>query len=378
MREIIRENDEAHTKARKLTLRNNGIKQRHYAVPGETNASLSASAILNLNDGSFPLEKMELLACGTSSPDQLLPSHSSMVHGALSKLSPTNVPPCEIGGVSGVCCSGVFALKYGYMSVLSGNSENAVVTGSELFSTFMKDENFDIDLTPEDLQEMEQDPYTALGKKFLRWMLSDGAGAFFLENKPADDGRISFRIEWVDLLSHANELETCMYSGAIKDDAGELHGWREYELSGDMPKRLMTIKQDINLINREMARVSVQEILGAVVKKRGIKAEEIDYFLPHLSSYFFARPTHEYMKKIGFDIPRNQWFTNLEYVGNVGAGSIFIMLDEIAKRGVPVMDENSKVIDHENRKPLEKGQKILCGIPESGRFSCAYMLLTVV
>lgn len=378
IQKVIKENDELHRTARKLTLKNNGIRFRYYAGKGDNNASLCAQAILKLENTHFTLDQIELLACGTSSPDQLLPSHTSMVHGALSEISASPIPACEIAGLSGICCSGIFALKYGYMSVCTGNSQNAVATGSEFFSNFMKEENFDITPTPDDIAEMKQDPYTALGKKFLRWMLSDGAGAVLLENRPNMGNTISFRIEWIELLSYANELETCMYAGAIKDKKGNLRGWREYELSGDMPKRLMTIKQDIKLINREMARVCIEEILSKVIKKRDLQAESVDYFLVHLSSFFFANPTYNYMKKINFDIPRNWWFTNLGYVGNIGAGSIYVMLDEIAKKGIPLINDKSDVVDQEKRKPLKKGQKILCVVPESGRFSCAYMLLTVV
>ncbi|MBQ0788287.1 MAG: hypothetical protein KBT69_12350, partial [Oceanihabitans sp.] len=50
----------------------------------------------------------------------------------------------------------------------------------------------------------------------------------------------------------------------------------------------------------------------------------------------------------------------LSKVGNVGAGSIYIMLEELANSG-----------------KLKKGQKILLSVPESARFAYAYALLTV-
>jgi 3-oxoacyl-[acyl-carrier-protein] synthase-3 len=61
-----------------------------------------------------------------------------------------------------------------------------------------------------------------------------------------------------------------------------------------------------------------------------------------------------------FEIPQEKWFTNLQEKGNTGAASIFIMLDELVNSG-----------------KLESGNKLLCFVPESGRFSSAYMLLTV-
>ena len=67
------------------------------------------------------------------------------------------------------------------------------------------------------------------------------------------------------------------------------------------------------------------------------------------------------MENIGFIIPYEKWFTNLASKGNTGSASIYVMLEELFHSG-----------------KLKEGQKLLCFIPESGRFSMAYMLLTVV
>ncbi|MEJ2527710.1 MAG: 3-oxoacyl-[acyl-carrier-protein] synthase III C-terminal domain-containing protein, partial [Sulfurovaceae bacterium] len=67
------------------------------------------------------------------------------------------------------------------------------------------------------------------------------------------------------------------------------------------------------------------------------------------------------LEKIGFAIPQEKWFTNLTSKGNTGSASIYIILDEIF-----------------NSDRLKKGEKILCYVPESGRFSTAFILLEVV
>ncbi|WP_041622301.1 hypothetical protein [Oscillatoria nigro-viridis] len=48
--------------------------------------------------------------------------------------------------------------------------------------------------------------------EFLRWMLSDGAGSLLLPNHPNSRG-ISLKIEWIELVSHANVYPVCIYSG---------------------------------------------------------------------------------------------------------------------------------------------------------------------
>jgi 3-oxoacyl-[acyl-carrier-protein] synthase-3 len=46
-------------------------------------------------------------------------------------------------------------------------------------------------------------------------MLSDGAAAFLLSDKPNADG-LSLRVDWIEGVSYANEMETCMYMACEK------------------------------------------------------------------------------------------------------------------------------------------------------------------
>ena len=76
------------SKARRIVLRNNGILKRYYALdaegnPTHSNAQLTALAVKNLMGSDVPWDAIEVLSCGTSSPDVLLPSLSAMVHGLL-------------------------------------------------------------------------------------------------------------------------------------------------------------------------------------------------------------------------------------------------------------------------------------------------------
>ncbi|MBA4393971.1 MAG: 3-oxoacyl-ACP synthase, partial [Desulfobacca sp.] len=74
------------SKARGIVLRHNQIKTRYYALDENgrlthTNARLTAEAVRALFDNHFTVDHLELLTCGTSSPDQFMPSHAAMVHG---------------------------------------------------------------------------------------------------------------------------------------------------------------------------------------------------------------------------------------------------------------------------------------------------------
>ncbi|RUM39796.1 MAG: hypothetical protein DSY70_04915 [Desulfobulbus sp.] len=346
------------SRARKLILRSNQITSRYYAIdrksgrPTHTNAELTAAAIRQLN-GNVPLEKIDVLACGTTLPDQLLPNHAVMVHGEL------GLPPCEVVATSGVCVSGMMALKYGYLSICSGESTNAVATGSENVSSLLRGHNFSSEIeAPEDIPEKPRE--IAFAKDFLRWMLSDGAGAVWLSNTANPEG-ISLQIDWIFQKSYAGQLETCMYAGAEKGADGSLQGWREYLPQELLDESIFAIKQDVKLLNAKIIEYTVVRPLRELVRTGLIRAEEIDWFLPHYSSGFFRDKVHAGMQTAGCEIAQEKWFTNLQTKGNTGSASIYIILEELFAS---------------NR--LRKGETLLCYIPESGRFSTAFMKLTVV
>lgn len=343
------------SRGRRIVLRNNGIKTRYYALDKNgsithNNAGLTAEAVKGLFGNNFTPADMQILACGTTSPDQLLPSHGSMVHGELGS------PVTEVVSFSGACCAGMHSMKYAYMAVLSG-SNNAVCAGSEQTSSWMLARNFEEETRSH--RELDELPVLAFEKDFLRWMLSDGAGAALLQNKPAEDG-LSFKIEWMELFSFAGELETCMYAGADKKEDGKLKGWKEYEEHEWLEKSIFSLKQDVKMLDKYIVSVGVKK-LAETLKKHNIGSAEIDFVLPHISSEFFRKKMMDEMAASGIPFPEEKWFTNLVQVGNIGAASIFLMLEEL----------------HKSDK-LKKGQKVLLLVPESARFSYAFSLLTVV
>ncbi len=214
------------SRAKKIILRSNKILTRHYAIDPttreatHTNAKLTANAIRLLEQDGIDLNKVDLLSCGTTMPDQLMPNHAIMVHGEL------GCDPLEVVSTAGICLSGLTALKYAYTSIKSGEADLAIATGSENSSAIMRAENF----TPEieaRVEQLEKYQEIAFEKDFLRWMLSDGAGAIALSAKPNEDA-ISLRIDKIFSTSYANTLETCMYAGCEKQEDGSIRGWGTY------------------------------------------------------------------------------------------------------------------------------------------------------
>ena len=346
-------NDTA-SKARRIILRNNKITSRYYAVDKEgksthSNAELTKNAILPLFDENFTPQDVEVLSCGTSTPDIFLPSHAAMVHGLLKNKS------VELNSSTGVCCAGMNSLKFGFLSIKSGNSKNAICTGSEKVSTWLNAQKYNHEA--DNLKSLEEQPIIAFKKDFLRWMLSDGAGAFLLENKPR--GPISLKIEWMEAFSYAYELETCMYAGGDKLENGEIKGWSDYSPEQWLNESVFSIKQDVKLLDEFILAKGAQSMKDAM-DKNNIKSEDITYFIPHVSSNFFVEGLKKGLNEKGIGMSDDKWFMNLSRVGNVGSASIYLALEELMSSG-----------------NLKKGDKILLSVPESGRFSFAYAYLTV-
>ena len=346
-------NDTA-SKARRIILRNNKITSRYYAVDKEgksthSNAELTRNAVVQLFDEKFTDQDVEVLSCGTSSPDVLAPSHAAMVHGLLKNRS------VELNSSMGICCSGMNALKYGFLSIRSGNSKNAICTGSEKVSTWLSSPKYNHEII--NLKNLEAQPIIAFKKDFLRWMLSDGAGAFLLENKPSGD--ISLKIEWMESYSYAFELEACMYAGGDKLENGEIKSWSDFRPDEWLNESVFAVKQDVKLLDEFILPKGVESMSDAMAK-HNITGEEVDYFLPHVSSHFFVEGLKNGLNEKGIVITDEKWFMNLLRVGNVGSASIYIAVEELMNSG-----------------QLKKGDRILLSVPESGRFSFAYAYLTV-
>ena len=340
-------------------LKSNGIEKRYYAIDRKTgklnytNAQLTAEAVRRLKPyNNFSINDIQCLCCGTSMADLILPGHGLMVQGEL------GIPPCEVITTTGICLSGITSFKAAYANVALQLSDNAVATGSELASSLLRS-NFFEHLKGD--PDFKNHPILNFESDFLRWMLSDAAGAVFLTGKK-NNGKKSLRVDWIEHVSYAGELEVCMFAGAHKKDDGTVIGWRQLDsLAEALDNNYFALKQDTGILNEEIVKVSVDRALARAIERRKIKADEIDWFLPHYSSELFRDKIHDAMVNIGFHIPYEKWFTNLTYKGNTGSASIYVMMEELF---------------HSDK--LKDGDKILCYIPESGRFSIAYMLLTVV
>ena len=340
------------SKVRHRILKSNGIQQRYYAIDQQqqTTCSNSQMAAIAIRDAiakaNLEPSAIDLLAAATSWSDLLVPGFGSMVHGELSELS-----PIEVTSNQGVCCAGVAALKYAASQVKLGEKRAAIAVASDLPSRLFKHTHFEAEAG------IKAGKALSFDTEFLRWMLSDGAGAFLLQDHPNASG-ISLKIEWIELVSHANAYPVCMYAGTENETAQK--SWMDYPSYKQAAESgAINLRQNIRFLDN-VIKLGVEGWLKLIERGR-VQPDDIDWLLCHYSSHFFRGQIVELLEKANCMIPEEKWFTNLYTRGNTGCASIYLMLEELFHSG-----------------KLLHGQKVFCFVPESGRFTTAYMMLTVV
>lgn len=337
----------------KATLRKNGIKQRYYSYRADgtfshSNAQLAAEAIRQaVGIAKRSIHDIDLLATSTTQGDHLVPGFASAVHGEL------GVSRVEVASFQSVCASGMMAAKHAMMAVRSGESKCAAVSGSEVSSRWFRPGFYP------DGRSRAGDAESDVALEFLRWTLSDGAGAMVLEPQPLA-GKRSLRVDWIKQRSFADKFPNCMFAGSRGNAGNDQATWGAY----DSPKAAyeagaIMLRQDFNVLY-EMFPTWAGYYLE-LVDDGVIDPNAVDYFLPHYSAESLRAEMVSLLERTGAMIPETRWFNNLRTCGNTGSASIFVMLEELV-----------------NSDRLKPGQRVLCFVPESGRAICAFMHLTVV
>jgi 3-oxoacyl-[acyl-carrier-protein] synthase III len=336
--------DARSTRIKRRILADNGITSRHYAIDAEGRTLHSVSEMAAhaarsaLRDAGVSLSDVSALCTGSSGGDLAMPGLANMVQGEL------GAGPMHTSSHQGVCASGMAALHQAASLLALSNAKHALVVASELPSRMFKRSRY----APRDYQ-------ADFDAHFLRWMLSDGAGAWVLSDRPRSDG-LSLKLDWLHLRSFSGDHAVCMRVG----DGGSLPSYLDYPSLAEAERDgAFLLRQDIRLLPR-LFELGIHEYITLIRRER-IDPRAVDHFLCHYSSAKFAPQIEALMERAGFLIPRERWFSNLERCGNTGAASIFVMLDALRRE-----------------RELKPGQRVLCFVPESGRFTVSFAQFTVV
>jgi len=341
------------TGLRDKVIANSGIRTRHYAIDKQqrtvhTNATMAAEAVrAAAKHSDVGIDDIDFLAAAASFPDLVAPGIASMVHGELGN------PPCEIRSTHGTCSSGMMALKDAYAAVSMGEAGCAVSAASEFCSRIMKASRF----AGVAIDSADRKLGTELA--FMRYMLSDGAGAVVIRPQAAPD-RLSLRIEWITITSYANTTELCSYLGKPNNSPDSPY-WGDYPSVTDaVADGALLLRQELSLLPGLIG-VCVDEYERLLGQGRFDPAK-LRYLAAHYSSEALRPGVLGELNRRGVPYPPvDRWFTNLHRVDNIGCASIYAILDELYRT-----------------QSLEAGDQVLCFVPEAARYGISFMLLTAV
>ena len=334
----------------RLALRQNRIRTRHYALDGDgavrcSNAEMAAWAVADaVGKSEQAIADIDLLAAATTQGDLLVPGHASAVHAAL------GIGPVELVSVQSVCAGALIAAKAAALQVKADGKRLAAVAGSEFSSRWFR---------PDFYAGAPLDDSAFRGAvEYLRWTLSDGAGALLIEPRP-NDRRPSFRIEWIRLVSLADSFDPCMVAGAPPDRSTARNGSWSHAPGSALADGALILWQDMRLLKR-----IIRGWVGAylrLIDQGLIDPARVDWLLCHYSAESLREEIVSILKTTGGMIDAEKWFTNLHSKGNTGSAALFIMLDEFIAKGV-----------------ARPGDQVLCIVPESGRAMVGFMMLTAL
>lgn len=253
-----------------------GIKQRYYAGEGETASSMSrivANKLL-LKDG-FPdidPEKIGLIMIASFSQDYVFPPMSAKIHQDIG--GPKH---CQVIDVNGVCTGLITATTLAVDTMKSNPKiEYAIVIGVEILSRFTD----------------KTDKYTAP-------FFSDGASGVLLGRVPEGYGHLNSFF----CTDSTYYEDTRMRRGHMIEHEGHKTWAMAVE---NMP-------------------YSIRELL----KDENRSIEDVDFFIFHQANLILNEYVLDKMK-----IPREKSYINVGEIGNTGAASIGIALDEAVKKGL--------------------------------------------
>lgn len=334
-------------------LRWNGIETRHYALDPDgthrhSGAAMCAAAVRAAAESAGDsLAGLDLLATATTQGDLLVPGHGVQVQAEL------GVGPIEVASFQSVCASALMAAKTAWLNIRAGEAETAVAAASEFSSRWFRPDFYDGSAL------IDAKGRLGMPADFLRWTLSDGAGAVWMRPVPSSD-QVSLRVDWIDMVSLAHRYDPCMWAGAAPGQAHDLTGgWSSRGPQAAFKAGAIALMQDFTLL-KTIIRAWIGEYLKKVDAGR-IVPDQVDRLLLHYSAKSLREEIIGLLASTGGMIDEDRWFNNLKTKGNTGSASIWIMLEELFAG-----------------RAFTPGERILCIVPESGRAMVGFMHLTAV
>ncbi|MCC6554004.1 MAG: ketoacyl-ACP synthase III [Polyangiaceae bacterium] len=263
-----------------------GIARRHVAARGEVTSEMAAAAgRAAIEAAGLTAADLDMIIVATVSGDSPMPATAVHVQ---QRLGVDGIPSFDLGASF---AGFLYGLTVADQFISAGTFKTVLVVGADMMSRLAD---------PED--------------RTVAPLLGDGAGAVVL-GPAVGDGR-------------------GILSAKIHAD-GALAGYLEVPGGGSAepmtPERLAARRQYLRMRGRELFLVSVKHLTSysmQALKAAGLTSAELDWVIPQQAN---SNIVDRISQRLGF--ARHKFIENLAEVGNTGAASIPIALDEAVRDG---------------------------------------------
>lgn len=260
-----------------------GIRERRAAGERQFTSDLIAGAIDNMVEryGSN-LRDVDYIIVATSTPDTIFPSNSARIQARY------NIGSCGAIDLQAACAGFTAALQLGNSLLLTGMHRKILIVGADALTKIT-------DYT---------DRTTCI-------LFGDGAGAVLME--ATKDG------------------EGCLLAAYSDTDGSGGHHVYLSNLSETIGEYPIVNHGKLVQNGKEVYRWAVSQVSAGVknlLELGGLKANDIDWFVPHNAN---QRIIDALCERIGFR--EEQALSSIRYYGNTSAASIPLALDDAVKDG---------------------------------------------
>src|SRR5438093_1022216 len=262
-----------------------GIKQRRKAASGEYTSLFAVRAARQaIERARLDPADIDLVLCATVTPDQILPSTGCIIQA---ELGANNAAAMDVVAA----CSGfLYGVSIANSMIQTGQSRYALVIGAEILTQY-------VDYT---------DRQTCV-------LFGDGAGAAVLGPVEGNRGMLGTKIR-----SDGRYEEQLFSPGG---------GTRRRPTADTIAAGDHFFKMKGNELFKVAVR-SMAEISRDVLESAGLRAEDIDLFIPHQAN---QRITEAVADRLNVD--SSKVYSNIAVHGNTSSASIPIALDECVESG---------------------------------------------
>lgn len=262
-----------------------GIKQRRKAGPEEYTSQFAVRASrAAIERAGIDVSEIDLILCATVTPDQILPATGCLIQA---ELGAHNAAAMDVVAA----CSGfLYGLSMANSMIRDGQTKYALVIGAEILTRY-------VDYT---------DRSTCV-------LFGDGAGAAIVGAVEGERGILASRIR-----------SDGRYEEQLFAPGGGTKG-------GFTAETIAAGDHFFKMKGNELFKVAVRsmtDISREVLDQAGLKADDVDLFIPHQAN---QRITDAVAGKLNVD--ESRVYSNIAQHGNTSSASIPIALDECVEAG---------------------------------------------